>query len=811
MLRPGETDLPVVQAEVTVVAPVATMLGGDQPAEVAGEPVPAELARALAQGMGLLPSPPADELDGPRYGSPIGDSVLAAADEAWWAEVEARAARGDWPIEDPPPAEQQRVWEETARELAADPQWALQFGFVEDDDEPLPLPVCSAPEEASAPTAEPSWWAAADAAVDEAGAAQLALDRALNRARRAVDAAELADRADRDAWEESATARISAAPDALTALAHATAGRRAALADLLERTAGGGLADRPRIALTDALTGALLALTDAPGLKAAGTCGARACRTGRQVCDHDLSGRPGLGPPPECGTYRPGVALDRFLRARDRRCRQPGCRGRVPRGGELDHNVPYPDGPTAAHSMVGFCTGHHRGKHQAPGWRYDLSADAPSPSPLPPGWSPPPIRRHSESPVECLRQGVELPASVAPDRRPDHRPGQRPCAAGGDVGDQRDPAAGAGRLDGVGVVGRDPALPGAQRDRAARVQRRDLAGPLLAAGGEAAASSRRRWRRPARIVSTPSHPAARSQSVSRAHTSLARDGRSHGWRRTLWSWAQGGGRTGARLGRTSPLGHETGGQVVGVEEPALCGDVGRRRDAGVPGDVPDEVRLVVPAQVGGQPGPGHPVLDVDLLEQPAHAQHAGQRPGAQADHAGELAGRGARARSRGRPRGRRSTGRVRPPGPRPPLRSGRGRGRSRRARPAGRPPCGRAGSPASSRSASSCPQAPGRTPRRPEVDHPAAQRSRGRRRTPPGSRSAVVTTPTQSVRPVGSLVSGRSCGPMRNPVVARNGVPPAGVCRIGGPRTIPATVDPVGAIRSRAYGIWPRACQIDST
>ena len=22
--------------------------------------------------------------------------------------------------------------------------------------------------------------------------------------------------------------------------------------------------------------------------------------------------------------------------------------------------------------MTGFCTGHHRGKHQAPGWTYDL-------------------------------------------------------------------------------------------------------------------------------------------------------------------------------------------------------------------------------------------------------------------------------------------------------------------------------------------------------------------------------------------------------------------------------------------------------
>src|SRR3712207_6853676 len=39
VLRPGETDLPAVRAQLTLVAPVSTMLGGDQPGEVAGEPV----------------------------------------------------------------------------------------------------------------------------------------------------------------------------------------------------------------------------------------------------------------------------------------------------------------------------------------------------------------------------------------------------------------------------------------------------------------------------------------------------------------------------------------------------------------------------------------------------------------------------------------------------------------------------------------------------------------------------------------------------------------------------------------------------
>jgi hypothetical protein len=325
--------------------------------------------------MGLLPVPAITDTDTDADDDLAADVAMADADEAWWAEVEARAHRG-WDLdEEPPPHELQRMWEQTAAELAADPEWALQFGLEDDDPVPVPRPADPPPTSADGdvPEAEPSWWAAADAAVDEASAAHRVLHRAMARAHRAVRAAELADLADTDAWDESAAARISAAPDALTALAHATTDQRAALADLLERTGGGGLVDRPRIAVTDALTGALLALTDAPGLRAAGTCGDRACRTGRRVCDHDLTGRPGLGPPGPCETYRPGAELDRFLRARDRRCRQPGCRNRVPRGGELDHNQPWPDGPTAAHNLNGFCTGHHRGKHQAPGWRFDLS------------------------------------------------------------------------------------------------------------------------------------------------------------------------------------------------------------------------------------------------------------------------------------------------------------------------------------------------------------------------------------------------------------------------------------------------------
>ena len=36
---------------------------------------------------------------------------------------------------------------------------------------------------------------------------------------------------------------------------------------------------------------------------------------------------------------------------------------------------PYPCGPTSAGNLAGFCTGHHRGKHQAPGWTHRLAPD----------------------------------------------------------------------------------------------------------------------------------------------------------------------------------------------------------------------------------------------------------------------------------------------------------------------------------------------------------------------------------------------------------------------------------------------------
>jgi hypothetical protein len=229
--------------------------------------------------------------------------------------------------------------------------------------------------ETSPPREEPQWWRAADAAVHLAGESLRTADEAMRRARRLVRTAACADATDEADWQDGPGGRVEEAEDALAALAACTEDQRTWLADLLAATGGGELVERPRIAVTDALSGTLLALTDLPELRRVGSCGSRECSRRPSACTHDLTGRPGLGLPGASVGYRPPAPLDRWVRARDRRCRFPGCRRRVPRNGELDHDRPYPLGPTSATNLTGYCTGHHRGKHQAPGWRHALAPD----------------------------------------------------------------------------------------------------------------------------------------------------------------------------------------------------------------------------------------------------------------------------------------------------------------------------------------------------------------------------------------------------------------------------------------------------
>jgi hypothetical protein len=62
-------------------------------------------------------------------------------------------------------------------------------------------------------------------------------------------------------------------------------------------------------------------------------------------------------------TYLPPSDLARHVEVRDGTCRYPGCAVPAARC-DLDHVVPFPHGPTAAHNLVPLCRRHHRFKHQ---------------------------------------------------------------------------------------------------------------------------------------------------------------------------------------------------------------------------------------------------------------------------------------------------------------------------------------------------------------------------------------------------------------------------------------------------------------
>ncbi|MGX5654753.1 DUF222 domain-containing protein [Geodermatophilus nigrescens] len=464
VLRPGEHGLSPVQVVLTVVAPVGALLGGDQPCEIDGQVVPAEVVRALLSALtgarvataedttaeGAMPedaAAPAEDAM-PEDSAPAGADTAetTAADErsrpvetdcpaADDTAIQSAATSEDTAAEDPTPAEgaaadataedatapgtvetvslvkgedplrglsdaaiAQHIaeieadaawWAEIERRVATGELYADLDPALDDDPGPPPgwSPPCGdldlddpgdpRPDTPPAPQPAPDgWWARADDAVTAASSALLAAQDAVGHARRLVATAERADASDEGAWADSPAGRVTTAADAVTALTAATDDTRLDLADLLGRTAGGGLADRPRIAVTHALTGALLTLTDLPGLR-------RATRAGT-----------GLHAPRGTDRYRPGAALDRHVRARDRRCRFPGCRRPVPKRGELDHGTPWPLGPTTAANLTGFCTGHHRGKHQAPGWTHTLhpggTLTVTTPSGLPASTEPPP-------------------------------------------------------------------------------------------------------------------------------------------------------------------------------------------------------------------------------------------------------------------------------------------------------------------------------------------------------------------------------------------------------------------------------------
>ena len=74
-------------------------------------------------------------------------------------------------------------------------------------------------------------------------------------------------------------------------------------------------------------------------------------------------------------SYRPTAAQRRWVRARDQRCRHPGCRNKVG-WADLDHVVPHAEGGvTGCANLCCLCRRHHRLKTHAYGWVFRLDAD----------------------------------------------------------------------------------------------------------------------------------------------------------------------------------------------------------------------------------------------------------------------------------------------------------------------------------------------------------------------------------------------------------------------------------------------------
>ena len=84
--------------------------------------------------------------------------------------------------------------------------------------------------------------------------------------------------------------------------------------------------------------------------------------------------------------YAPGRKLRHLARARNQLCTAPACNAQALYC-DLDHTVPYPDGPTCQCNLTPKCRRHHRTK-QAPGWNVT------QPTPGTTVWTTPSGRTH---------------------------------------------------------------------------------------------------------------------------------------------------------------------------------------------------------------------------------------------------------------------------------------------------------------------------------------------------------------------------------------------------------------------------------
>ncbi|HET6969185.1 MAG TPA: HNH endonuclease signature motif containing protein [Ornithinibacter sp.] len=132
--------------------------------------------------------------------------------------------------------------------------------------------------------------------------------------------------------------------------------------------------------------------------------GRRGARVVREECHVSTGSLLGSALKP-VRTYRPGFRLAALVRARDGRCRFPGCSVAV-RFCDLDHVRPWPTGPTSPTNLICLCRRHHRIKQRA-GWAVRLHPDARA------TWTDPTGRVRTSWPRDLL-DAVVLPATADP-------------------------------------------------------------------------------------------------------------------------------------------------------------------------------------------------------------------------------------------------------------------------------------------------------------------------------------------------------------------------------------------------------------